>query len=113
MEGATVQERRKFKRKEFREPVQFQFADPAQFGGSLAYDLSEGGIKMNFNDFVPLDTKIGLQVRLDSQKVIDCIGHVVWVQKYPHMECYQAGLEFDVMDPAISRTEIHEFINQQ
>ena len=104
-------ERRDCRRIQFREPVQYQYKDPSQFGGWLACDISEGGIKVNMNDFVPLDTEISLQVPLANGKTIDCLGRVVWVQKLPFSDYYQAGLKFEVVDSIVEvQNDLHQYI---
>ena len=104
-------ERRNCRRVQFREPVQYQYKDPSQFGGWLACDISESGIKVNINDFVPLDAEFTLQVPLANGKIIDCLGRVVWVQKLPFSDCYHAGLKFEAVDSiAEVQNDLHQYI---
>ncbi len=105
-------ERRRFPRLSFREPVQYELKDSHRFGGCLAGDLSEGGIRINFNDFIPLKTKMVVQVFLAMGRMVECTGHVVWVQKFPFSDRYQAGLEFADSDSGSeAKKEISRFVS--
>ena len=86
--------RRGLRRMRFSEPVWFEARDIGLSGGCLASDLSESGIKLNLPQFIPLDKELSLQVHLNSQKVVHCLGRVVWVTKVPFMDRYQTGIEF-------------------
>ena len=88
------EERRIFNRVECRKPVGFRLKDPSIFGGCLSSDISEGGIKVNLNEFVPLDTEFILEVKIATQEIVDCVARVVWIEKLAFMDRYQAGLEF-------------------
>ena len=93
-------EKRKFPRIPFREAVEYNMRDNNNFGGCLAYDLSTGGMRINFNDFVPSQTKISVRVSLGQpvNMVVDLVGRVVWIQQISHSERYHLGLEFTDTD---------------
>lgn len=104
-------ERRQFKRVRFAEPVQLQFKNPNKFGACLSCDLSEGGIRVNLEDFVPPETDFILHIPLGTEKVVDCLGKVAWIDKLPYSERYQAGLEFTGFDMLMdAKTQIRRFI---
>lgn len=103
-----MDEKRTARRVIFRRPIQFEVMGgslPAIeaglgeiqgkcFGGCLGFDLSLGGIRLYANDFVPLDTVLTVRFVLSAGHVIDAEGRVVWVQRIPHSEYYQVGLQF-------------------
>ena len=89
-----VSERRVFPRVSFSGPVEFQTRGPALPGGCLPRDISQGGIRVNLNTFVPLNAELDLQIHLGLEKVAPCSGRVVWIRKVPFSERYQAGLKF-------------------
>jgi len=92
-------------------PVRFESKDQSKFGGSLSADIGEGGIKLNVGEFLPLYTELNMQIYLDPQKVIECMGKVVWVKKVGHSERYEAGLEFTSSDQISDfKRQIHEFV---
>ena len=112
MQEFSESERRIFRRIRFKEPVQFQFKDQIEAGGSVSSDLSEGGIRLMLFKFIPLNTELTLQVHLTSQKVLECHGRVVWIEKIQHAEAYQAGLEFRGTDSIFdSKREIQKFLS--
>ena len=107
----SVQERRSFKRIKLSEPVHFQLKDSHEYGGCLTADISAGGVRINFNDFVPVNTEFVLQLQLASQKMIDCVGRVVWVEQMPYSDRYQVGLKFENTGSLVgSQREINDFI---
>lgn len=104
---------RMYKRIKLSEPVRFSFKDPSRFGGCLSYDISEGGVKVRFNEFVPLGTELIMSITLASNRVVECIGKVVWVKQIPFTEHYQVGLEFENLDSVVeTRSRIHHFIER-
>lgn len=107
-----MDEKRNFRRFCHTGPVQFQFKDPNRFGGWLSCNLSEGGIRVYLNDFIPLNTELTLQVRLADETIMDCTGRVVWVEKNRFGDNYQAGLEF-TDSKAVSGTQrkTYEFLS--
>jgi len=99
---ARVSEQRKYKRIEFKEPVQYRILDGIPqtaagtifFEGTVSCDLSEGGIKFRVEDFIPLKAVVVVVVSLRDQPLLEIEGRVAWVQKIPHAENYLLGLEF-------------------
>ena len=105
-----IAEKRRFKRVQFRDPVKYHFRDISNFGGCLAYDISEGGMRINFFDFVPVNTEMNFQLKLSSiPKLIDVTGRVVWLQQVPYSDRYQIGLQFTEPD-TLSREEIRSYV---
>jgi len=90
-----VQERRVFPRARFSEAVHFEDPHDAIYGGSLSQDVSEGGIRIRINDFLPLGSELMLQIAISAGRVVECVGRVVWIEKIPYGENYQAGVAFD------------------
>ena len=99
-------EKRQTKRFSLREPVQYQLEETGPYSGAMARDISETGLKMRVNQFIPLGTELILHIQLSTQKTIDCMGRVVWVQKIPHMENYQAGVQLTDSDGQFSLRQV-------
>jgi len=93
MEEHNMEDKRQFRRMAHSGPVQYQFKDPSQFGGCVSRDLSEGGVHIRMNDFMPLNTELTLKIRLAGENVVECSGRVVWVEKSRFGDSYQAGLD--------------------
>jgi len=88
-------ERREYKRYKIQSPVRFKANEPNKIGAGVSIDLSEGGIRLNINEFLPVKTELLLQIQLELSKFIECTGKVVWVEKFPFSDRYQAGVQFD------------------
>ena len=86
LETSGVTNNRQFKRMRLSESVKIHFKDQPEPSGSLSCDISEGGVKINYHDFIPINTEVGLEVTMEDLSVIQCTGRVVWVQKMPHAE---------------------------
>ncbi len=98
-------EQRRAQRFIFREPVLYQIRTNEEWKGSLSANLSEGGILIISNDFVPLNTQIYLQIHMNKNRIAELIGTVMRVQKLPYSDYFHLGLEFK--DPIIfSKEEI-------
>ncbi len=110
IEEPAVIEKRRFPRASFRDAVSYHTGDISGFGGCLAYDISEGGIKVNFNDFIPVHSEMVLQMKLNKiAKVVETKARVVWVQQVAYSDRYQMGLQFTESDP-LAHEEIRSYV---
>ena len=110
IEEPAVIEKRRFPRARFRDPVNYHTGEASGFGGCLAFDISEGGIKVNFNDFLPINTEMILQMKLNKvSRIVEANARVVWVQQVAYSDQYQMGLQFTKSDP-ISQEEIRSYV---
>lgn len=106
-------EQRAYRRVEHSEPVRYEFKDPDHFGGCVSYDISEGGIKLRLHEFVALGTELVLNIHLTPDRMVECMGKVVWVRQLPYVDQYQVGIEFEDIDSIIdSRSRIHQYIRR-
>lgn len=114
MEESKSEDKRQFCRMIHSEPVQYQFKDPSQFGGCVSKDLSEGGVRILLNDFVPLNSELSLKIRLADESIIESTGRVVWVERSRFGETYQAGLDFSQDESSLSnQKKICGFLSHQ
>ena len=110
-EPEMTSNRRITKRVRFSDSVRFEQIEAPQFGGSIGLDLSENGIRMRFSDYVPIGTELSLQIKLPSHEIIECLGKVVWIKKYPYSDQYQAGVQFESPENLFdSKEKIHHYI---
>ena len=111
VEETNLEERRDYRRIDAGEPVRFEFKDPSHFGGCLSQDLSEGGLQVTAQQFVPMGTELSLEINLPNKKQVQAVAKVVWVTKARFGESYRLGLQF-VSTDAIFETqkEIQNFI---
>jgi Tfp pilus assembly protein PilZ len=92
--------------------VRYEMKSTREFGSALACDISEGGLRLNFNKFIPSNTDFLLQLNLPSAaKIINAVGKVMWAQRIPHSERYQLGISFKEMHDK-QRTEISDYLNR-
>ncbi|HOW36020.1 MAG TPA: PilZ domain-containing protein [Candidatus Omnitrophota bacterium] len=93
-------EKRHFLRARYNEPVRYHFRDSGKFGGCVARDISEGGIRLDLDDFVPLNSEMILQMKFhDSPMTTDVKGRVVWLQQVPYSDRYHVGFQFVETNP--------------
>ena len=80
----------------------FVFSEPVTYGepeitvnGSVAGNISLGGISLRVQEFVPMGTILELQIRLgQSPKIIWVKAHVVRIREVSSEDCYEIGLRF-------------------
>jgi len=89
-----MDEKRSFKRINYREPVLYRLLFDQPDIGCVGYDISAGGIRCTVNDFIPLGKEIQLTVHLTRDDLVALTGRVVWVKRLAHGENYQVGLRF-------------------
>jgi len=110
-----VDNQRQFPRIDFAEPVEYRLNEGIPASGSLGYNISEGGVRLRTDQFIPLNADMVLNFRLNSDAPLSVPGKVVWVQKVPHAESYQVGVQFDdsaLHDPQI-RGQIKHLVNSK
>ena len=106
-----MEEKRQHQRIKFAEPVQFYSKDHFLTGGTLACDLSETGIRINVNEFIPVGKELILNINLGIEEIAECMGLVVWVSKLAYNERYQVGVEFLPTTSSLeSKSRIQEFV---
>ena len=90
----VFEDKRKFPRSEFREPVAYRLSESGVFNGSVGYDLSQGGVRFRSEDFIPQDAEVVINLELKPERKATLTGRVVWAQKVAHSEMYHIGCEF-------------------
>ncbi|MBM3252356.1 MAG: PilZ domain-containing protein [Candidatus Omnitrophica bacterium] len=88
-------EKRTSERKNIYASVRYQLKSSQAFGATSSCDISEGGLRLNFERFVPNNTEFLLQMNLPAMpKIVNALGKVVWANRIPHSDRYQLGLKF-------------------
>ena len=97
----TLQERRKEGRIFEENKVKFRIAsNPSQPQVSKTYyalsrDISVGGIRILTEKYLPVGTKLRMELALlDSDKLINVVGKVIWTNSLYDNELYETGVEF-------------------
>ncbi|MGE4357147.1 MAG: PilZ domain-containing protein [Candidatus Omnitrophota bacterium] len=112
-EPLFLENRRRYKRINFDTSVTYQTTGNRRINYTLAKDISEGGMGILLEEFVPKDTEIILEFSLKkNSNPIRSKARVVWIQKFPYIERYRAGLEFKEIED-LQRANIKRFINNE
>ena len=101
-------EKRRYARLSYREAVQYHLGESGEGGGSVAQDISETGLRLQLDYFVPANARITLGIPLGQTKgakVMTIHGRVAWVGRIRYSDRYQVGLEFSLSDSEIKLKE--------
>lgn len=81
-----------------------------EFKGSLMRNISEGGVKATIHEFLPLNSKLAMEIPLVSgRKSVNGTCRVAWIKKAGFSEQYNVGTEFLHLSEA-DKIEIANFI---
>ena len=87
-------DKRSYPRFPFNDPVVYKTGDFSSTG-SLAVDLSQGGVRIRVQKFIALRTVVSMNIHLnDPVRMLPVKGQVVWVREVPHSEIYDVGIRF-------------------
>ena len=115
----NLEERRKHKRLPVRKKVRIKFPDieDKPYGKTFYYvlceDISQGGIKIPSEYFLPVKQALHMEVNLeDSFGVVNTRGKVRWIKSATSDSTYQVGIEFEDMSSE-SRNSLNKFCQLQ
>ena len=98
-------DKRQYSRFSFNEAIAYQTAGETSLSGALGGNISQGGVRIRIQKFIPLRTLVYLKIHLTNpERNIPVKGQVVWIMEVPHSDTYDAGIEFlkeKYRDPAI------------
>ncbi|MFP4472247.1 MAG: PilZ domain-containing protein [Candidatus Omnitrophota bacterium] len=104
-------EQRRYKRVPFRRPVRFRMEHGKINESCVSRDLSEGGLRIRAEHFIPLREQIFTQFPLEGAHQVHLEGQVVWARRIPHSDSYLIGVEFGEKDiNACPRDKIQRYI---
>ena len=100
-----VEEKRKAKRFNCQVPIMCKKG--GAFDNSQTMDISQGGVGLVSNRFIPVDTRMILEIALlpNSDPVL-ALGQVKWVRRIPVSDNYRVGMHFADIAPS-SRSQIN------
>ncbi len=90
-------EKRKYPRVNSTVPLQYKKLKELSEGtiGAITQDVSEGGVRFIANEFLPLASRLVVEVFLPAQpKPIKAISKVAWIKKVSSSEQYVVGNQF-------------------
>lgn len=101
---------REFSRVPFKRPVKCKTSNVEIYAGHLAQDISQGGMCIKSNEFVPVGSRVIVQVQFDHQgRLLDLEAKVVWTRELPYANGFQLGLEF-VEGDLFKKGKIAQFV---
>ena len=63
--------------------------------GAVTRDVSEGGVRFTSNEFLPLASRLVVEIFLPAQpRPVKAIAKVAWIRKVPSGEQYEIGNQF-------------------
>lgn len=104
-----MKEKRKYPRIAVSFPVECENLPSRDYFYTVSKDLSEGGVKILSNNFIPKDNYLKLNLNL-IDKILDLKAKVVWCNKERIAERYLTGLKFVEVDN-LAKAELSKFIN--
>ena len=107
-----IAEKRKYPRLNSRIPMRYRKIETStqEFQGSLMKDISEGGTRMTISEFLPLNSKLAMEIPLmPGRRPVKGVSRVAWVAKAGFSERYDVGVEFVELDQEDSM-QIAKFI---
>jgi Tfp pilus assembly protein PilZ len=112
MDIRSGSDHRQFNRAPFNRAVKFTMDTQAVMARQLARDISQGGIRVNSNEFVALGSIVKVFVQLQDQgRQWGLNGKVVWVRYVPRFQVYELGLQF-LEEAPIGRRDIALYVDR-
>ena len=111
MAANLYKERRYSSRVKLRVPLHYQLQGDSEFGNTLTEDVSLGGIGFVNNKFLASGVRILLEFNILS-RLLKAIGKIVWSSPLPHSDRYRVGIQFQELDPIVSR-DLSDYIDMQ
>jgi len=104
-------ERRQSKRLKVNLPVSFEhLGTPHVFAETMTKDISVSGLRMNVDGFSLPKTNLLVKLRFpEVNRIVEANAQIVWSQRFPHSDQYQAGLQFSELSP-VSKRWLEEYI---
>ncbi len=105
-----MNDKRQHQRFPFSESVGYQKSEEMPLVGSLSEDISRMGLKLNVNEFIPVNTTLELQVHLPGQvQMAFMTAKVVWIREHAQrLEAWQVGLQ--LIDDGTLSSELENYI---
>jgi len=89
-------EKRRFQRVDINVPIRYkELGQDRSPKGTLAKNLSEGGVKFHSDKFISLACRMVVEMTLPAMnKPIRAISKVAWIRKLPVGDNYEVGNQF-------------------
>lgn len=88
-------ERRRFTRIKKQCPVSYCVLPQIKIKRKMSLDLSQGGLRFISEDFIPLNSKLKIEIDLDNPpRLINAIAQLVWIKEIFANEYFNVGVRF-------------------
>ena len=79
------------------------------FDDSLTIDISSGGVGLILEKYIPIDTKMAVEIALTPEgDPFVTVGRVKWIRRLPDQQHYRVGMSFGEPPSALkSRINSH------
>ena len=103
--------KRKYDRVSFKRSIKCKMPNSEVFVSYLAQDISQGGLCVISNEFVPIGTRVMVKLQFeDNGALCELEGKIAWVRQMPtRSEGFQFGLEFKDQ-PAFKKWQIAQYV---
>ena len=102
------------KRKAFRLreslPIRYELIPRGKYGNGLTEDISENGVRLTLDEFIPKLSKMSLMINLMPDKPVELNAEVRWAERVSHSYHYEVGLEFQDVNSDTKRS-ISEYVS--
>ncbi|MBI4708157.1 MAG: PilZ domain-containing protein [Candidatus Omnitrophica bacterium] len=96
----SLEEKRQFSRLNLHIPVRCQYKSFSKFNFTLTRDISEGGLKLVSEEFIPPKTDLVLEFNLSLEaRMIKAVAKTVWIQQMRGSDWYRIGIQFLNINP--------------
>ncbi len=68
--------------------------NPGRIETAVVKNISRGGIKIRFDNFVPLENRLYIYLPLPSHQTIEAQVVPAWIVELPHLGKYEMGVRF-------------------
>ncbi len=110
MQETPWQEKRRLSRIRGNLPLRYELRPEGKYGNTVTKDVSEGGLRIVLDHYIPKLSQMLLQLNLSSAKIVDLTGNVTWSQRIPNSYRYESGIKFTNINSQ-TRKEIEEYVS--
>lgn len=104
VEPPSLNEKRQFARVKNSLPIYYESIVTGSHGNGLTCDLSENGVRISVEEFIPVATLMSLKISLKPDTLVELNAHVRWSQRVAYSSRYQLGLRFADPSPQLRRS---------
>ena len=107
--AALYDNRRRAQRITAKLTTRYELRPEKKYANVLTQDISESGIRMLSDGFIPRMSRVAVQINLSPHKLVELNGEIKWSRRVAYSNYYQTGLEFKDLSPDTKRS-IAEYI---